>query len=100
MLVGNDMGINANQEDILENIFFKREKEKSINPYVDMEREIYYPCFNNEVDEGKKPILSLINEIQFDLHFRSRNLEDWKINEDIFKDLPEDKKKKLKVKKS
>lgn len=79
MLVGNDMGINANQEDILENIFFKREKEKSINPYVDMEREIYYPCCISETD------FNFIEEIQFDLHFRSRNLEDWKINEDVFK---------------
>lgn len=79
MLVGNDMGINANQEDILENIFFKREKEKSINPYVDMEREIYYPCCIDGTD------FNFIEELQFDLHFRSRNLEDWKINEDVFK---------------
>lgn len=79
MLVGNDMGINANQEDILENIFFKREKEKSINPYVDMEREIYYPCNISGTN------FNFIEELQFDLHFRSRNLEDWKINEDVFK---------------
>ena len=92
MLVGNDMGINANQEDILENIFFKREKEKSINPYVDMEREIYYPCHISGTD------FNFIEELQFDLHFRSRNLEDWKINEDVFKDLPTTDKNKLKVK--
>ena len=79
MLVGNDMEINANQEDILENIFFKREKEKSINPYVDMEREIYYPCNISGTN------FNFIEELQFDLHFRSRNLEDWKINEDVFK---------------
>ena len=79
MLVGNDMGINTNQEDILENIFFKREKEKSINPYVDMEREIYYPCNISGTN------FNFIEELQFDLHFRSRNLEDWKINEDVFK---------------
>ena len=98
MLMGNDMSTNVNQSDILENIFFKSEIEKSINTSVDMEREIYYPCFNNEEDETKKPILSLINEIQFDLHFRSRNLEDWKINEDIYKDLSAADKNKLKVK--
>ena len=92
MLVGNDMGINANQEDILENIFFKREKEKSINPYVDMEREIYYPCCKSGTD------FNFIEELQFDLHFRSRNLEDWKINEDVFKDTPKADKKKLKTK--
>lgn len=76
--VGNDMGININQEDVVENLFFKKEIEKSINPYVDMEREVYYPSC--KVDNTYK----LINELKFDLHFRSRNLEDWKINEDVF----------------
>ena len=97
LTVGNDMSTNVLQEDILENIFFKNEKEKSINPYVDMEREIYYPCYNSETD-NEKPILSIINEIQFDLHFRSRNLEDWKINDDVFTYMDETAKKQLKIK--
>lgn len=78
LLMGNDMAANLRQEDILENIFFKEEEKKSINPYVDMEREIYYPYRK----DGDK--FSLIDEIKFDLHFRSRNLEDWKINDDVF----------------
>ena len=92
LTVGNDMSTNVLQEDILENIFFKNEKEKSINPYVDMEREIYYPTRL----EGDK--LSLINEIHFDLHFRSRNLDDWKINEDVFTYMDDAAKKQLKIK--
>lgn len=98
LAVGNDMATNVRQEDTLENIFFKNEIEKSINPYVDMEREIYYPCYNTVTDDDKKPKLSLINEIQFDLHFRSRNLEDWKINDDVFTKMKDEEKKKLKTK--
>ena len=85
MLLGNEYSTNVRQSDILENIFFKNEIEKSINDIVDMEREIYYPCYNS-AEEGEKPILNTVNEIQFDLHFRSRNMDDWKINEDVFKD--------------
>lgn len=98
LTVGNDMATNIRQEDILENIFFKKEIEKSINPYIDMEREIYYPCYNSENDDDKKPILSLINEIQFDLHFRSRNLEDWKINDDVFTYMGDNDKIEVKTK--
>ena len=78
LVVGNDISVNTLQEDTLENIFYANEIENSINPYVDMEREIYYPCYKKGND------LLLINELKFDLHFRSRNLDDWKINEDTF----------------
>ena len=89
MLVGNDISVNTLQEDTLENIFYANEIEKSINPHVDMEREIYYPCYK----DGDK--FFLINELQFDLHFRSRDLDTWKINEDTF---TENEKKTLQVK--
>lgn len=93
--LGNDMAANLRQEDILENIFFKEEEKKSINPYVDMEREIYYPCFFNEsnntnTNNSNDDKYKLINEIIFDLHFRSRNLEDWKINDDVFSNAKKD----------
>ena len=90
--IGNDMATNVLQQDTLENIFFVEEIEKSINPYVDMEREIYYPYC-----DGKKEFKE-VSEIRFDLHFRSRNLDDWKINEDVFKDMGETSKKALKTK--
>lgn len=91
-VVSNEFGANINQEDILENIFFEQEKQKSINPYVDMEREVFYPTRK----DGKE--LSLINEITFDLHFRSRNLDDWKINEDVFTNMKKESKNVLKLK--
>ena len=43
-----------------------------------MERKVYYPCNHKNKD------FTLINEIIFDLHFRSRNLDTWKINEDVY----------------
>ena len=90
LLFGNNMMNNVLKENIIENLFFKKEKEEAINPIIDMEREIYYPCYN---DGNKK---SLINEIVFDLHFRSRNLNDWKINEDLYGSSNEDAKNALK----
>lgn len=67
---------NLNQDDELSNTFVSRENKKSINPIVDMEKDIYYPYFK-ENDNLKE-----ISEITFDLHFRTRNLDTWKINED------------------
>lgn len=93
-VVSNEFAANIGQEDMLENIFFEQEKQKSINPYVDMEREIFYPTRIS--DDGKE--LSLINEITFDLHFRSRNLDDWKINEDVFTNMKKESKDVLKTK--
>lgn len=90
LLFGNNMMNNVLKENIIENLFFKKEKEEAINPIIDMEREIYYPCYN---DGNKK---SLINEIVFDLHFRSRNLNDWKINEDLYGSNNEEAKNALK----
>ena len=92
LLIGNNNMSNQMQENIVENFFFKKEKENAINPIIDMEREIYYPCYNN--DDNNEKIL--INEIVFDLHFRSRNLNDWKINEDLYTSLDETSKNALK----
>lgn len=75
LLCGNDMVLNLQQEDVLENNFFATEIEKSINPIVDMEKEIYYPC----VKSGDT--ISNICELIFDLHFRTRDLTTWKIND-------------------
>ena len=89
---GNSHQINVRRDDILENMFYKREKEKAINPIVDMEREIYYPCYKNNNGE-----MTLLNEIVFDLHFRSRNLNDWKINEDVYQSLYKSVRKDVKT---
>ena len=77
LLMDNEFANNVLQEDIVNNYFTNKEIENSINPIVDMEREIYYPSYRNNDNS-----FSLINEIIFNLHFRSRNVKDWKINED------------------
>lgn len=74
----NNAELNLQKEDILTNLFFKEEVKNSINNIVDMERKVYYPCNHKNKD------FTLINEIIFDLHFRSRNLDTWKINEDVY----------------
>lgn len=91
LLIGNNNMSNQMQENIVENFFFKKEKENAINHIVDMEREIYYPSYHVGKNNN-----TLINEIVFDLHFRSRNLDDWKINEDLYSSLDETSKNTLK----
>lgn len=58
--------------------FTDAEIKDSINRIVDMERDIYYPAtyIDNKFIE--------VNQIIFDLHFRSRDLNTWKINDDVY----------------
>lgn len=75
---------NMMQQDILEDRFFNVENEKAINRIVDMEKDLYYPVYQDgEVDDcvNSKEFLN-ISKIVFNLHFRTRDLETWKINED------------------
>lgn len=67
---------NLNQEDELSNMFVKKENQKAINPIIDMEKDIYYPYYKQD------DTLNTVSEITFDLHFRTRDLDTWKINED------------------
>lgn len=80
LLMSNINGTNLHQEYICETQFFNAEKEKAINPIIDMEKDIYYPGY---YDSTEKKFYN-IDEIIFDLHFRSRNLSDWKINNDVY----------------
>ena len=64
------------QENYLEKQFVDREVAKSINEYVDMDKDIYYP-FYKVGDEMKE-----VNGIYFNLHFRTRTFDGWTINED------------------
>ena len=83
-------GNNIMQDDLVKNEFFEEEKKKAINPIIDMEKCIYYPKYisnkNRDDDEKTKYIgsetdFNPIEEIRFNLHFRSRNLNSWKVNE-------------------
>ena len=79
---------NIIQEDIVERDFFEAEKKKAINPIIDMEKDVYYPKYIEKSDDetkadyrGSATVFHPINEIVINLHFRTRNMTNWKINE-------------------
>ena len=72
------------QSDIVNSKFFDKEREKAINPIIDMEKDIYYPKYINSKDgvyNGSYTDFNPISEIRVNLHFRTRNLDTWKIDE-------------------
>lgn len=73
----------AMQDDLVENDFYETEKEKAINPIVDMEKDVYLPKFisNKNGYKGCNTDFKQIYEIDINMHFRTRNLDSWKINE-------------------
>lgn len=113
--IGQMMGSNINKEDLLNNLFLGLETDKTINRIVDMDKDVYYPYFKGSKQETHQVggecsisvthkgetetnsvgstsaetttvnIDQLINKITFNLHFRTRSLDTWKINEDYTK---------------
>ena len=91
MMLTAQQGNNLIQDDLVENQFFKAEKEKAINPIIDMEKEVYYPKFisNNWTEDdkekhqysGSNTDFITLEELRFNLHFRTRNLDSWKVND-------------------
>ena len=74
---------NLMQDDIVTSKFFEAEKKKAINPIIDMEKDVYSPKYikgdGNYI--GSKTDFSMIESIRVNLHFRTRNLDNWKVNE-------------------
>lgn len=84
ILLSNYNGTNLHQEFVVDNMFFGVEEQKAINPSIDMEKDIYYPITIDDNDN-----ITEVDEIIFDLHFRTRTIDDWKIVSDnniTFKD--------------
>lgn len=65
------------KENIIQNDFVNEKVNENINRIVDMEKDVYYPAYKQD-DDNFIPI----EEIEFNLHFRTRNLDSWKVNED------------------
>lgn len=80
LVLDNDSGININQEQTVEDYFFTKEVDKAVNGTLDMEKDIYYPSY--KMSDNQFQNLPLVNEIIFNLHFRTRNLDTWKVIED------------------
>lgn len=77
ILLSNYNGTNLHQEFVVDKMFFDVEEQKAINPSIDMEKDIYYP-----ITFGTDGKITEVDEIIFDLHFRTRTLDDWKVVSD------------------
>lgn len=77
------VGDDAMQDDIVENDFFEHEKSLAINPIIDMEKDVYSPKYidKNGKYKGSDTVFLPISEIRVNLHFRTRDLDTWKVNE-------------------
>ena len=73
---------NLLQSELIQEDFCEKEKEKAINPIVDLEKDVYTPKYlkSNKYD-GKDTDFYPIYKINFNLHFRTRDLTSWKVNE-------------------
>lgn len=77
------VGDDVMQDDIVENDFFEHEKSLAINPIIDMEKDVYSPKYidKNGKYNGSDTVFLPISEIRVNLHFRTRDLDTWKVNE-------------------
>lgn len=72
-------------KDFLTNQFYINETTSDlINRVVDMEKDIYYPARFEE--KGGKEVFTLCHKIQIDLHFRTRDLETWVVNDKNYRE--------------
>ena len=73
-------------DDVAASILSKEMINRKKGKVVDMEKDIYYPVWQ-DIDGSFNPITN----IRFNLHFRTRQLDNWKViedyNEDVDKDL-------------
>ena len=72
---------NAMQEEVVTRDFYEAEKEKAINAIVDMEKDVYTPMYMNGRYMGSGTDFHPVTDIEINLHFRTRNLTNWKIND-------------------
>lgn len=63
--------------DLITNLYYAEEGENAVNALIDMEKDMYSPVYLNNNSE-----LTSVDKIVFNLHFRTRDLETWKIIED------------------
>ena len=75
-----DNAINLHKDYITHHNFFETQTDGLINRIVDMEKDIYYPSYAEQ--KGNELVMTLCHQIQIDLHFRSRDLKTWVINDE------------------
>lgn len=75
-------GNNMLQSDTIKKDFCEREKEKAINKIVDLEKDVYSPkILLDDHYSGSTSDFQSVHTINVNLHFRTRSLENWKVNE-------------------
>ena len=74
---------NLLQSEVIQKDFCEREKEKAINRIVDLEKDVYTPkIMLNANYSGSTTDFTPVHTINVNLHFRTRNIDNWKVNED------------------
>jgi hypothetical protein len=68
------------RQDVISNYYTNEIKDNSLTNIVDMEKDIYYPTWKNN------GIYEPITNIRFNLHFRTRDIDNWKVIEDYTED--------------
>ena len=76
--LGTTVASNINQDDIIENGVYGT--DKLINGIVDMEKDVYVPKYlDGNKYKGSESNFNPIYEINFNLHFRTRDMSNWKV---------------------
>ena len=70
---------NIRQDDIVERDFYEAEKKKAINDIVDMEKDVYIPKYMTSSYSGMNTEFEPVTQIEVNLHFRTRNMDNWKV---------------------
>ena len=69
------------RQDVISNYYANETKGSSLTNIVDMEKDVYYPTYF-----VKKDVYYPISCIRFNLHFRTRDITNWKVIEDFIED--------------
>ena len=70
---------NLLREDVLKNLYVNEIEDDSINNIIDMEKDVYYPIYEPKDNENET---KNVEKLRFNLHFRTRNLDNWKVYKD------------------
>lgn len=76
----NSLENNLLRSDIIKSQFSKAISDRSRTSIVDMEKDVYYPVRKNG------DVYESINCIRFNMHFRTRQLDNWKVIEEYVED--------------
>ncbi len=74
-----DNALNLHKDFLIKQSYLDETTSGLINRIVDMEKDIYYPARIEE--KGGEDVFTLCHKIQIDLHFRTRNLDTWVVND-------------------